>query len=50
MSSTVIVLDGDIPIHAVLGNRVRDPIQTHAATVKFFARDGWATPPLPTQN
>ena len=49
MSSTVIVLDGDIPIHAVLGNRVRNLIQTHAATVKFFARDSWVTPPLPTQ-
>ncbi len=49
MSRAVIVLDGDIPIHAVLGNRVRNLIQTHAATVKFFARDSWVTPPLPTQ-
>ena len=50
MSSAVSVLDGDIPLHAVLGNRVHDLSQTHAATVKFFARDGWVTPPLPTQN
>ena len=50
MSSAAIVLDANILIRAVLGKRVRDLIQAHAATVKFFARDGWATPPLPTQN
>ena len=50
MSSAAIVLDANILIRAVLGTRVRELIQTHAATVKFFARDGWVTTPLPTQN
>lgn len=50
MSSAAIVLDADIPINVVLGNRARDLIWAHATTVKFFARDGWVTPTLPTQN
>lgn len=39
MSSAAIVLDANILIRAVLGKRVRDLIQAHAATVKFFAPD-----------
>lgn len=39
MSSTTIVLDANILIRAVLGQRVRDLIQIHASTVKFFAPD-----------
>lgn len=37
MSSAAIVLDANILIRAVLGKRVRDLIQEHAVTVKFFA-------------
>ncbi|MBP6535619.1 MAG: nucleotide-binding protein [Xylophilus sp.] len=39
MSSAAIVLDANILIRAVLGQRVRTLIQAHAATVKFFAPD-----------
>ena len=39
MSSAAIVLDANILIRAVLGKRVRELIQAHAATVKFFAPD-----------
>lgn len=39
MSSAAIVLDANILIRAVLGKRVRDLIQEHAVTVKFFAPD-----------
>jgi len=39
MSSAAIVLDANILIRAVLGTRVRELIQTHANTVKFFAPD-----------
>lgn len=39
MSSAAIVLDANILIRAVLGKRVRDLIQAHAAGVKFFAPD-----------
>lgn len=35
----LIVLDANILIHAVLGTRVREMIQAHAAPVKFFATD-----------
>ena len=37
MSSAAIVLDANILIRAVLGKRVRELIQAHATTVKFFA-------------
>lgn len=39
MSSAAIVLDANILIRAVLGQRVRELIQAHAAAVKFFAPD-----------
>ena len=39
MSSAAIVLDANILIRAVLGKRVRELIQAHATTVKFFAPD-----------
>ena len=39
MSSAAIVLDANILIRAVLGKRVRELIQAHAASVKFFAPD-----------
>ncbi len=39
MSRAPIVLDANILIRAVLGKRVRELIQAHAATVKFFAPD-----------
>lgn len=39
MSSAAIVLDANILIRAVLGKRVRELIQAHAAAVKFFAPD-----------
>ena len=39
MSSAAIVLDANILIRAVLGQRVRELIQIHAATIKFFAPD-----------
>ena len=39
MSSAAIVLDANILIRAVLGQRVRTLIQAYAATVKFFAPD-----------
>jgi len=39
MSDRAIVLDANILIRAVLGKRVRDLIQAHAANVKFFAPD-----------
>ena len=39
MSSAAIVLDANILIRAVLGQRVRELIQAHASTVKFFAPD-----------
>ena len=39
MSSAAIVLDANILIRAVLGKRVRELIQAHAANVKFFAPD-----------
>ena len=39
MSSAAIVLDANILIRAVLGQRVRGLIQAHAGTVKFFAPD-----------
>lgn len=40
MSSVAIVLDANILIRAVLGQRVRQLIQAHAAAVEFFAPDG----------
>lgn len=39
MSSAAIILDANILIRAVLGTRVRELIQAHAAGVKFFAPD-----------
>lgn len=39
MISPIIVLDANILIRAVLGNRVRKLIETYAATVKFFTPD-----------
>ena len=39
MSGKAIVLDANILIRAVLGNRVRELIFDNAATVKFFAPD-----------
>lgn len=39
MSSLAIVLDANILIRGVLAKRVRELIQAHAATVKFFAPD-----------
>ena len=39
MSNAAIVLDANILIRAVLGQRVRELILAHAATVKFFAPD-----------
>ena len=39
MSSAAIVLDANILIRAVLGKRVRELIQAHATTFKFFAPD-----------
>ena len=39
MSSVAIVLDANILIRAVLGQRVRQLIQAHAAAVEFFAPD-----------
>ena len=39
MSEKAIVLDANILIRAVLGQRVRELIVEHAATVQFFAPD-----------
>lgn len=39
MSRVAIVLDANILVRAVLGNRVRELIQAHVANVKFFAPD-----------
>ena len=39
MSQKAIVLDANILIRAVLGQRVRELIFEHAATVQFFAPD-----------
>lgn len=39
MSGKAVVLDANILIRAVLGNRVRELIFDNAATVKFFAPD-----------
>ena len=39
MSNAAIVLDANILIRAVLGKRVRELIQVHASSVKFFAPD-----------
>ena len=39
MSQKAIVLDANILIRAVLGQRVRELILDHAATVQFFAPD-----------
>ena len=39
MNDAAIVLDANILIRAVLGQRVRELIRAHASTVKFFAPD-----------
>ena len=39
MNRVAIVLDANILIRAVLGKRVRELIQAHAGSVKFFAPD-----------
>lgn len=39
MSAKALVLDANILIRAVLGQRVRNLIFTHAATVRFYAPD-----------
>ena len=40
MSRVTIVLDANILIRAVLGTRVRELIQAHAATVTFRSMEG----------
>ncbi|MBS0506124.1 MAG: nucleotide-binding protein [Proteobacteria bacterium] len=39
MSDAAIVLDANILIRAVLGQRVRELIRAHGSTVEFFAPD-----------